>query len=114
MVLPDPVSPTSASVLPAGTSRSMPETRGPVGAGVGEADIVEPDVPGDPGRVDLDRVGGIVDLDRQVEVLEDPREQRQRADHRDAGAEQPGHRPEQAVLQGGEGDQGADGDRVKR
>src|ERR1019366_958352 len=34
----------------------------------------------------------------------------QRADHRDAGVEQPGQRPEQAVLQGGEGDQRADGD----
>ena len=83
---------------------------GPVGAGVGEADVLDADVPGDLGRVDLDRVGRVVDLDRQVEVLEDPREQRQRADHRDAGVEQPGQRPEQAVLQGGEGDQGADAD----
>src|SRR5579859_762983 len=83
---------------------------GPVGAGIGETDILEPDVPGDPGRVDLDRMGGVVDLHGQVEVLEDPREQGQRADHRDAGAQQPGDRPEQGVLQGGEGDQGADAD----
>src|SRR5690242_5421333 len=91
-----------------------PGDGGPAGAGIGEADIGEPDVPGDLGRVDLDRVGGVVDLDRQVEVLEDPREQRQRADHRDAGAEQAGDRPEQAALQGGEGDQGADADRAGR
>jgi hypothetical protein len=31
----------------------------------------------------------VVDLDRQVEVLEDPREQRERADQRDADVEQP-------------------------
>src|ERR1700761_5718813 len=84
--------------------------RGTVGAGVGEADVGEADVPGDLGRVDADRMGGLVDLDRQVQVLEDPREQGQRADHRHARVEQPGDRPEQGVLQCGEGDQRADAD----
>ena len=68
--------------------------------------------PADLGRVDPDRVGGVVHVDRQVQVLEDPREQGQRADHGDAGVEQAGQRPEQAVLQGGERDQGADGERA--
>ena len=83
---------------------------GAVGAGVGEAGILEPDVAADLGQVDAGRAGWLVDPGRQVEVFEDPREQGQRADHRDAGAEQPGDRPEQGVLQGGEGDQGTDAD----
>src|SRR6202042_2891627 len=82
---------------------------GPVGAGIGEADVLEANVPGDPRRLDLDRMGRVVDVDGQVQILEDPREQGQRADHGDAGAEQAGYRPEQVVLQRGEGDQGADG-----
>jgi hypothetical protein len=83
---------------------------GAVGAGVGESGILEADVAGDLGQVDAGGAGWLVDLDRQVEVFEDPGEQGQRADHRDAGAEQAGDRPEQVVLQGGEGDQGADAD----
>src|ERR1700747_1278146 len=90
VVLPDPVSPTRASVLPAGTSMSMPVTAGPrgapegwgawprgggagqvdvdaghggpVGARVGEADILEADVPAGVGRVDLGGMGGIFDV----------------------------------------------------
>src|SRR5438046_101322 len=58
---------------------------GAVGARVGEADILETDMAGYPGRVDADRPGRLVYLDRQVEVLEDPREQGQRADHGHAG-----------------------------
>ena len=41
--------------------------------GVGERDALEADVAADPRGVDVDRVGGLVDLDGQVEVLEDPR-----------------------------------------
>ncbi len=86
---------------------------GPVRAGIGEADAVEPDMAGYHLRDDLDRVDGVVHLDGQVQVLEDPREQGQRADHGHAGVEQPGQRPEEAGLQGGEGDQGADGHRAR-
>ena len=59
-------------------------------------------MPGDPGRVDLDRVGGIVDLDRQVQVFEDPREQRRRLITETLGVQQnPVTGREQVVLQGG-------------
>ena len=70
VVLPEPVSPTSASVSRRNVQVDAGD-RGPVGAGVAEADILQPDVPGDPGRVDLDRAGGFGDVDGQVEVLED-------------------------------------------
>ena len=71
VVLPDPVSPTTASVLPAGMSRSMPVTAGRSAPGVGKADMVQTDVAGDLGEVDADRAGlGLVDLDGQVEVFE--------------------------------------------
>src|SRR6185437_3556782 len=55
---------------------------GTVGAGVGEVDILDADVPAGLGRVNLGRVRRIGDLDRQVQVLEDPGEQCQRADDR--------------------------------
>src|ERR1700744_3474322 len=42
--------------------------RGAVGAGVGEADVFEAYVAADLGRVDADRVGRLVHLDRQVQV----------------------------------------------
>ena len=89
MLLPEPVSPTSASVVPAGTSRLTPVDRGAVAAGVGERDVLEPDVAAHPLRVDGTGCGRVVDVDRQVEVLEDPREQGQRADQRHADAQQP-------------------------
>ena len=108
VVLPEPVSPTSASVVPARDVEVDAVERGHVVPGVGEADALEADVAADRGGVDVDRVGGLVDLDGEVEVLEDALEQRQRADHLDAGVEQPHQRPEQLALQGGERDQGAD------
>src|ERR1700729_3887675 len=53
---------------------------GPVSTWISKADAVQLDVAGDPGRVDLHRPGRVADVDRQVEVVEDPREQRERAD----------------------------------
>ncbi len=68
----------------------------------------KPDVPAHRGGVDVHRLGRVVDVDGQVEVLEDPCEQGERGDQRDADVEQPHERAEQVGLQRGEGDEGAD------
>ena len=83
--------------------------RRPGAVGVAEADPLEADLAAHGGRVDGDRVLGVVDVDGQVQVLEDPAEQRHGGGQRDADVEQLHERAEQRALQRGEGDQRADG-----
>ena len=77
-----PVSPTIAVRVPAGTV----ERRRPRASTAPSGVVAEPDVarsatsPRHP-RGELDRVGPLVDLDRQVEVLEDAVEERERRLH---------------------------------
>ena len=81
----------------------------PVGARVAEADVVQPHLAAHRGQ--QDRVLRLLDVHRQVQVLEDPAEQLQRALHVDARRSAAGPcRAEQALLQGGERDQRADRD----
>ena len=77
VVLPLPVSPTRARLPPAGTVRSMPCSTARSPLGVREGDVLEAR-PRPRTRPSAHRRGGVVDLDREVLVLEDPAEERQR------------------------------------
>ena len=79
---------------------------------VAEADVLEAHLAAHAARVELDGVGALGDVDRLVEVLEDPREERERRLHVEADVEQREAREQQARLQRGEGDDGADRDRA--
>ena len=85
VVLPEPVSPTIAVRVPAGTTRSMSRSVQSasssgvrVRAGVAERDVLEPDLAEHLAGTQRHRVRCLGDVDRQVEVLEDAVEQRQR------------------------------------
>ena len=75
---------------------------------VAEPDVVE----GDVAPRTLDAARPLDDVDRLVEVVEDPVEQRERALHLELHAEQAADREEEPRLQGREGDERADRDRV--
>ena len=107
--MPEPVSPTSAVVVPAGT---VNETSSSVQAVVvvAEPDVVEDDVAG---LRDRERVGPLLDVDRLVEVLEDPVEERERRLHVQTDAEQRADGEEQPRLQRRERDERRDVDRVR-
>ncbi len=75
---------------------------------VAEPDVVERDVAARP----LDRVRPLDDVDGLVEILEDPVEERERALHLELHAEQAADREEEPGLEGREGDERADRDRV--
>ena len=77
---------------------------------VAEPDVVEDDVAGRPTAM---RVRLLLDVDRLVEVLEDPVEQRERGLHVEPDAEQRADREEQPRLQGRERDQHRDRERVR-
>ena len=62
------------------------------------------------GRVERDRIRRVTDLVLHLQVLEDAVEERQRALDLDLHVEQLPNREEEATLQGGEGDDGADAD----
>ena len=82
--------------------------RGGCAIGIREGDAVEADLATHPRTVDRngrDRSGHI---GHQVEVAEDPAEERHRGDPRDADVEQAHERPEDPCLQAGEGHQRAD------
>ena len=100
VVLPEPVSPTSAVVVPAGTVKETSSQR-PVLA-VAEPDVVEDDVTGSRSG---ERVRLLDDVDRLVEVLEDAIEERKRGLHVQPDSEQRPDREEQPRLQRGERDE---------
>lgn len=77
---------------------------------VREADVLQAHVATDVRGIDDVGGGRLDEVDGRVEVLEHAREQRERALHLDAEAQQGDHRHEQARLQRGEGDERADGD----
>ena len=77
---------------------------------VAEPDTVEDDVPR---PRDRDRVGLLLDVDRVVEVLEDPVEERERRLHVEADAEQRADREEEPRLQRRERHEHRDRDRVR-
>ena len=82
MVLPEPVSPTMAVVVPAGTASVTPSMvrRSRRRSG---SDVLEGDLAAERRPVERDRVAALRDLDGQVEVLEDPVEQGERRLHVD-------------------------------
>jgi hypothetical protein len=63
-------------------------------------------------RAERDRLRPIADLDRQIEVLENPAEQRKRDLHLDLDVEHLPKGKEKATLQGREGDDVADRQRA--
>ena len=77
---------------------------------VAEPHVVEDDVAG---LRDRQRVGLLLDVDRLVEVLEDPVEERERRLHVEPDAEQRADREEQPRLQRRERDERRDVDRVR-
>ena len=81
-----------------------------VGARVGEGDVVELEPRGGAGQ--HDGAGLLGDQRRQVEHLEDALEAHQGRHHVDAHVGEALQRAEQAQQQGGEGEQGADGQRA--
>ena len=76
--------------------------------GIRHGDVLEPDVPTDPSRIDPSRTQRSGHVGHQVEVFEDAREERHRGDPLCADVEQAHERSEDARLQGREGDEGAD------
>src|SRR5919205_505517 len=87
------------------------ERRRPVRV-VAERDVLEAHVAAHRRRVEHDGVLPVEDVDLEVEVLEDAVEEGQRALDVQADAEQRLQREEEPRLQGGEGDHGADRDRL--
>ena len=81
------------------------------GLAVAEPDALEAHLAEHLRRAQLDRVLGLDDVDRQVEVLEDPVEQGERGLDVGADAEQRLDREQQPRLERREGDDGADRDR---
>src|SRR6478672_7915521 len=69
---------------------------------IAEPDAIEDDVPG---LADGDRIRLLLDVDRLVEVFEDPVEERERGLDVQADAEQRADREEQTCLERGESDQ---------
>ncbi len=75
---------------------------------VGEGDVAEAQPPADRARVDGDRVRGVHDLRVEVQVLEDPVEERERAGDLHVDREQLAEREEEAALERRERDDVAD------
>ena len=112
---------SKAGIRPSGPPREIPRLRrGQVPKGrrfasghrgridlVSEPDVLERDVAARP----LDRPRPLDDVDRLVEVLEDPVEQRERALHLELDAEQAPDREEESCLQRRERHERADRDR---
>ncbi|GAB2664443.1 hypothetical protein GCM10027068_50480 [Prescottella soli] len=82
--------------------------RVPVGILVPEADVFETHRTVGPFTRHGNRAFGVVDLHRQVQILEDPAEQCQRTRHGHTDVQQLHQRPEKGTLQSGERDQRAD------
>ena len=82
----------------------------PVTVGEAVAHMLEAHLTPDDGWLHPHRIERFRHLDRQVEVAEDPAEERHRSDPLGTDVEQAHDRPEDRTLQAGEGDQGADGD----
>jgi hypothetical protein len=79
---------------------------------VAERDALEAQLAAHRPRIELDRARALLDLDRQVQVLEDPLEQRERALQVDPDREERLQREEEPRLEGSEGHHGADRDRL--
>ena len=79
-----------------------------MGVRVGEGHALPADVAADRRRVQRHRGGRVGDVDRQVQVLEHPAEQRHRRGDADLHVEQRHQRAEQRALQRGERDERAD------
>lgn len=105
MLLPEPVSPTTAREVAGGDVEVDAGENGALLSGVSELDVLEAQLAAD--LLQADRLVGLGDVDLQVEVLEDPLEEGEGGLHLHAGGEQADRGAEEALLEGDEGDQGA-------
>ena len=99
---------------PGPRGRSPAASRRPTRGAVAEVDLFEPAPPRASRGPQLDRLLGLDDVDRQVQVLEDAIEQRQRGLEVGPDAEQRLDREQQPRLEGRERHHGPDRDRPAR